>query len=106
MRGYFKNQYYFRINTRRFRHEVGLKPVDLYLPEPVQKQLQQENLPALFHECLHYLHEISTVIGNVSMGLSMAMKACFTSWLDKSLVSARSEGLVRAALNLRRELFR
>lgn len=96
---YFKNQYYFRINTRRYRHEVNLQHGDVQLPEPIQRQLQDENLPALFHEFLHYLHEVSTVIGNASMGLSLTMKACFTSWLDRDLNSARSEGM--AAANVR-----
>lgn len=93
---YFKNQYYFRINTQRYRDELNLKPGDTILEEPIQRQLQNENLPALFHEFLHYLHEVSTVIGNVSMGLSLTMKACFTSWLDKKLTSAESNGMAKS----------
>ena len=93
---YFKNQYYFRINTRRHLHELNLKPGFGQLDEATQRQLQNENLPALFHEFLHYLHEVSTVTGNISMGLSLTMKACFTSWLDKELKSARSEGMAKA----------
>jgi hypothetical protein len=93
---YFKNQYYFRINTRRHLHELNLKLGYGQLDETTQRQLQNENLPALFHEFLHYLHEVSTVTGNISMGLSLTMKACFTSWLDKELESARSEGMAKS----------
>lgn len=84
---YFIGKYYFSVNTSKFRTDIGLLPkqeIDLLL----QRKLQTQNFTSLFHEYIHYIHEISTVTGNIGLSLDLILKSIFsnhfTTYLDNS----------------------
>lgn len=89
---YYMGKYYFTIATNKKRTEVGLTETNTELDLAIQKQLQKENYAALFHEYIHYLHELSTVISNAGLGIDLLGKAIFTNWLDKNPTTATSNG--------------
>jgi hypothetical protein len=90
---YFLGRYYFTIATNKKRAECGLTKIRQELSSEVQLQLQYENFPALFHEYVHYLHEVSTVIGNASLSIDLREKAIFSNWLNPDSKAGTSEGL-------------
>ena len=67
-------KYYFTIATNKKRIEAGLTETNTELAPIILRQLQKENYSALFHEYIHYLHELSTVIGNVGIGIDLSWK--------------------------------
>lgn len=89
---YFMGKFYFTIVTNKKRFEVGLTNGNKELDVKFQLQLQKENYPALFHEYIHYLHELSTVIGNVGLGIDLSGKTIFTHWLVSDPKTAISTG--------------
>lgn len=89
---YYIGKFYFTIATNKKRVEVGLTKSNTELEIEYQRQLQNDNYPALFHEYIHYLHELSTVIGNAGLGIDLSAKSIFTHWLDNNPQSAISNG--------------
>jgi len=90
---YYMGKFYFTIATNKKRSEVGLTDDKKELSPEMQLHLQQENFPALFHEYIHYLHELSTVIGNIGISLDLSAKAVFSNWLDPNIKSSMSNGI-------------
>lgn len=84
---YHMGQYYFKINTNRNKEFLGIHETDENISENIQRLLQNENYAAIFHEYIHYIHEMSTVIGNVSLGLEISAKSIFSNNFDKELKS-------------------
>ena len=84
---YHLGQYYFKINTNRTKEYLGIRPTDETISEGIQQFLQDENYAAIFHEYIHYIHEMSTIIGNVSRGLEICAKSIFSNNFDKELKS-------------------
>lgn len=95
---YFMGKFYFTIATNKSRVEVGLTNGNKQLESDFQRQLQYENYPALFHEYIHYLHELSTVIGTAGLGLDLSAKSIFTHWLDSNPKLAVSNGFTNDEL--------
>jgi len=61
---YIQNQFYIKIYTHRDRSEIPSYDYQNYsFSVEDQLALQRENLVALYHEHLHYAHEISTIAG-------------------------------------------
>lgn len=90
---YFIGRYYFSIATKKKRAEYGLTQPKQELSKETQLKLQWEHFPALFHEYIHYLHELSTVIGNATLSLDLSAKAIFSNWLTPDPKSSVSDGL-------------
>jgi len=90
---YFIGKYYFTIATQRERAYYGLTKPKQKLSIEAQLQLQREHFPAIFHEYIHYLHELSTVLGNASLSLDLSAKAIFSNWLDSNPKAGTSKGL-------------
>jgi hypothetical protein len=90
---YYQDAYYFTITTGRTREECGLSSRNLQLSTEMQRKLQIENLPALFHEFIHYIHELSTHVGTISMLMEMRQRGVFSHWLEKDLSSSVSLGM-------------
>jgi hypothetical protein len=84
---YHMGQYYFRINTNRTKESLGIQGTDQTISPEIQQFLQNQNYAAIFHEYIHYLHEMSTVIGNVCLGLEISAKSIFSNNFDKELKS-------------------
>lgn len=95
---YFMGKFYFTIATNKKRSEVGLTNENKELEIKYQRQLQRENYPALFHEYIHYLHELSTVIGNAGLALDLSGKSIFTNWLDTNPKTVISNGYSKNSL--------
>jgi hypothetical protein len=91
---YYANRYYFSINTTRTRIEAGLSETKYELTEQEQMALQYENLPAFFHEYLHYIQETSTIAGHSVMLNNILMKAIFTSYRSTDIGSSESLGVM------------
>jgi hypothetical protein len=90
---YFMGKYYFTIATHKKKAELGLQPGPVELSKGIQLQLQWDNYPALFHEYIHYLHEMSTVVGNVGIGLDLRCKSIFSHYFNTDLRSAENLGV-------------
>ncbi|MDR3007445.1 MAG: hypothetical protein LBV59_05890 [Sphingobacterium sp.] len=84
---YHIGKYYFTIHTNRKKEEVGLVNEYNELNAENQELLQRENLPALIHEYIHYLHETSTIVGNASLLYDLELISNFS----KSLVLNNNE---------------
>jgi hypothetical protein len=89
---YYMGKFYFTIHTNKEKKEVGLVNDKNELDSEVQMRLQWENYPALFHEYIHYLHELSSVVGNLGFGLNLCARSIFTNWLDLNPKSAITQG--------------
>lgn len=88
---YFISKYYFSVYTNKFRTDVGLSAhQDVNLP--IQRKLQTQNFTSLFHEYIHYIHEISTVIGNVGLALDLILKSIFSNHFSTYLDNCEYNG--------------
>ncbi|NOT90777.1 hypothetical protein [Ferruginibacter sp.] len=88
---YFISKYYFSVSTNKFRSEYGLVPgeeINLML----QKKLQAQNFTSLFHEYIHYIHEISTVVGNIGLSLDLILKSIFSNYFGTQLDNCEYNG--------------
>jgi hypothetical protein len=74
---YFIGKYYFSVFTNKLRSELGLMPAE-EMSLTLQKELQTQNLISIFHEYIHYIHEISTVLGNIGLSLDIILKSIFS----------------------------
>lgn len=90
---YYIGQYYFSIKTNRLKEYFGIKGEDWELSKEIQIKLQYENLPAIFHEYIHYLHELSTTIGIVGLSLQLSNKSIFSHNFDSDLKSCINNGV-------------
>lgn len=89
---YFIGKYYFSIHTGKERKDYGLLP-EQQVPLEVQRQMQRENLVPIFHEYIHYIHEISTPVGNVGLSLDLIKKSLFSNFFDPRKDSCESLGM-------------
>ena len=89
---YFVGKYYFAVNTDKYRTKLGLTSEEAITSE-VQKKIQGANLISLMHEYIHYVHEISTVIGNFGLGLDICLKSIFSNYFDIDLSSSLHLGI-------------
>lgn len=89
---YFIGKYYFSISTGKARQDCGLLP-DQQVPLEVQRQLQRENLVPIIHEYIHYIHEISTPIGNIGLALELIKKSLFSNFFDRRPDSCENLGM-------------
>ncbi|NOT52217.1 MAG: hypothetical protein HOP10_13165 [Chitinophagaceae bacterium] len=88
---YFISKYYFSVNTNKLRADIGLLPeqeIDLVL----QRKIQAQNFTSLFHEYIHYIHEISTVIGNIGLSLDLILKSIFSNYFSSHLDNCEYNG--------------
>ncbi len=90
---YYLGKFYFTIVTNITKQEAGISDETMELSYEQQLKLQRVHYPALFHEYIHYLHELSTVIGNVSSMLSLVERSLFSHHFDPDLGSSLNFGL-------------
>ena len=91
---YYMGKYYFTIKTQKRKTEIGLTKKNWELSIDVQRLLQRENYTAIFHEYIHYLHEMSTIIGNVGIGLDMRSKSIISHNFKADLNSSENLGVI------------
>lgn len=89
---YFIGKYYFSINTKKKRSEFGLLP-GIEIPLEVQRKLREENIIPLFHEYIHYIHEISTVVGSLYLNLDLVQKSIFSFYFSADQKVATHNGI-------------
>jgi len=89
---YFLGKYYFAVNTGRSRAHFGLSPRD-QISLDIQRRMQRENETPMFHEYIHYVHEISTVVGNVGLAIELTLKSIFSHYFNSDLASSVNYGL-------------
>lgn len=88
---FFIGEYYFTINTNKTKIELGLKDTS-EIPPDIQIKLQYDNFPAIFHEYIHYVHEISTLIGSISLFFEVYKRSLFSSYFNSDLNSSEYLG--------------
>ena len=88
---YFIGKYYFSVFTNKLRSELGLMPEE-EISMPLQRELQTKNLTSLFHEYIHYIHEISTVVGNIGLSLDIILKSSFSHRFSTYLDNCEYDG--------------
>lgn len=80
---YFINQFYIKIFTGKYRRDVPEYDfVKHGFPDEQQLALQRENYVALYHEYIHYVHEMSTMAGTTGFYYEMIRMATFTANVD------------------------
>jgi len=100
---YFPEKYYFSVRTGRARAYFGLLPGQP-ITATIQQIIRQENLVPLFHEYIHYVHEISTLVGNFSTGLSLIKKTLFSQFMDPRPESCEGTGITGEGKELYRAM--
>jgi len=90
---YIKNQFFFKVNTKKTRRQAGISIGQAGIDVTEQRRLQAENLPVLFHEYIHFIQETSTMAGIACMLANVRMKSAFLHWLSPDLNSAESLGM-------------
>lgn len=76
---YSLNKFFIQINTRKPRSAVPSYDFhNLTFSDLDQLVLQRENFPALFHEHVHYVHEVSTMVGITAFHFEMISRAAFS----------------------------
>ncbi len=88
---YFIGKYYFSVFTNKLRSELGLMPEE-ETSLTIQKELQIQNLNSLFHEYIHYIHEVSTVVGNIGLSLDIILKSIFSNHFSIYLDNCEFDG--------------
>ncbi|RKF37663.1 hypothetical protein BCY89_27685 [Sphingobacterium siyangense] len=77
---YLLNKFFIKINTRKSRGDIP--SYDFTTNEfsiEDQIKLQKENYPAIYHEFIHYIHEITTMAGIVPFYYTFASIVSFTA---------------------------
>ncbi|MES2276042.1 MAG: hypothetical protein V4592_08465 [Bacteroidota bacterium] len=89
---YLANRFFIRIITDRAHADVeGYDNIERTLTRAAQLDLQAENFVTLFHEYIHYVHEISTIAGIAQFHFEMINRKIFTSCLNLPKTSAPGE---------------
>ncbi|MDB4919367.1 hypothetical protein [Mucilaginibacter sp.] len=89
---YYPNRYYFTIAVDKTREAAGLSDTKHDLTIAEQRQLQWENYPAILHEFLHYMQDLSTMVGQACLFNQVLMKSIFTKYTTPGMSSAASLG--------------
>ncbi|WP_158827536.1 hypothetical protein [Mucilaginibacter lacusdianchii] len=89
---YYLSRYYFSIQTKWTRKQAGLSSKQFEISAEIQNEIQQENLPTIFHEFFHYLHDVSTILSSALFQNRILMLSIFTSYLDPTPGSGASLG--------------
>jgi len=80
---YFINQFYIKVFTGKHRNDVPEYDFDKNnFSDEQQEALQRENYVALYHEYIHYVHEMSTMAGTTGFYYDMIRMAIFTAYVD------------------------
>lgn len=89
---YYSNRYYFSVRVHKTRDEAGLSLSKHQLTETEQRHLQWENYPVMLHEFLHYLHDLSTLVGQASLYNQVLMQSIFANYAAPGLATSESLG--------------
>ncbi len=78
---YLLNKFFIQIKTRKFRNEIpSYSFIDFTFSDYDQLQLQRENFPTIYHEYIHYIHEVSTIVGISSFYYQLYNLSIFTKY--------------------------
>lgn len=85
---YLINRFFIQIKTGKKRSDIPSYnfETDSFSRED-QLKLQRENFPALFHEYIHYLHEVSTVAGTLNFYYHLINRAYFSIYAVETVGS-------------------
>jgi len=91
---YVLGQFYFRINTRKPKIHYGIKSgKEKELLPDSQTMLQAEHGLAMFHEYIHYLHEVSTQVGAIGFSLEFLRRAIISQGFNSNVDSCELPGV-------------
>jgi len=77
---YLVNKFFIKIITNKLKADIpSYDYLDHSFSEDDQLQLQKENYPTLYHEYIHYIHEVSTMAGITQFYLNIINRAIFTN---------------------------
>lgn len=80
---YSLNKFFIQINTRKPRSAVPSYDFQNHtFSDADQQVLQRENFPALFHEHVHYVHEVSTMVGITAFHFEMINRGAFSGFVN------------------------
>lgn len=85
---YYVGKYYFTVKTYSFKRDSEFEENDKrYILELVEKF--QDNI---VHEYIHYIHEVSTLIGSFCLSISASLRSIFSFSLDQDKNSSKALG--------------
>ena len=80
---YLVNKFFIRIVTDTSRGEIQSYDYnDHSFNEEDQLILQQKHYPTLYHEYIHYIHEVSTMVGIIQFYLNVFNRAIFSAFVN------------------------
>lgn len=80
---YLMNKFFIRIITNTKRSEIPSYDYKNHnFSNEDQLKLQQQNYPTLYHEYIHYIHEVSTMAGITQFYLNVFNRAIFSGFVD------------------------
>ena len=85
---YYIGKYYFTVKTYSFKSDSEFEENDKrYILELVERF--QDNI---VHEYIHYIHEVSTLIGSFCLSISASLRSIFSFSLDQDKNSSKALG--------------
>lgn len=85
---YLLNRFFIQIKTGKKRSDIpSYNFGDDTFSEDDQLKIQKENFPAIFHEYIHYIHEVSTMVGTTNFYYQFVNRVYFSVFAVKTLGS-------------------
>lgn len=96
-------RYNFKINTDKEKEYYGIeyKKGDTnnhLISKESQKKLILDHFPAIIHEYIHYVHDVSTVVGIFEMTLDLSRKSLFSRQMSPNVNNSENIGLKGSSL--------
>ena len=88
---YHIGQFWFEIETGRTKAEYGIIDDNSFTKE-IQQKIVEDHYPAIMHEFIHYLHDISTIQGIFYLTLDTTKKAIFSKYMSREMNSSKFLG--------------
>lgn len=89
---YLVNKFFIKIRTKTRKRDIpsyNYKTHDF--SDDDQKKLRDENFVTLYHEYIHYIHEISTMIGITQFNFEVINRSIFSEFVNIPNTSLASE---------------
>lgn len=78
---YLMNKFFIQIKTRKFRSDIPSYDFDNHtMSDTDQLKLQNDNYPAIYHEYIHYVHEVTTMVAMVGFYYQFVNRVYFSMY--------------------------
>ena len=95
---YLVNKFFIKIITGKLRSDIPSYNFKKHtFSDEDQIKLQMENYPTLYHEYIHYVHEVSTMAGIAQFHFSVLKRSIFSHFVEKDRpsIAIRISGVLK-----------